>query len=189
MDINTVIGMVPELALGTDDALDAYPIADNYGVQLTANCPVKLVSGKIQRWSAADSVPMLGVVRAVSYKDTSGMTQRQSYWVANTRTLNAEDGEVLVAYSPTAIYTMLTNDEAVANQRITEAKRNQYASIAIGNGDVVQGSDVTLDQSTLSSTGTGNAAQVQFLGLKPEVGNEYGNSALVRVKVQRHVLR
>lgn len=183
MSINTIVGMTPELSEGTDLYLETRPLADNYGVKLAKNDPVKIVSGKIQRWTAGDTVAMAGTFQGVSFTKTDGTFVRQKYWDANTRTLNAEDAEAEIMPVKSAIYTILCNTEANSADRATEAKVKQYADIEIGDGDSVQGSIVTLDASTLSTT----KAQLQLEGLVDEPGNEWGDGAKVRVRVNEHI--
>lgn len=163
---------------GGSARLNSYTVVSGYNTAIYMGDPVRLTgAGKAVELAATDATDVLGIFWGCKYVDDRGDQQFSKYWPADQV---ASEIEAL-------IYDDATIKFEVECNTLAEADIGGIFEPAIAAG----APSIGLSKTVLDVAGGAAAAGAGWMvvGLKPEVGNEYGDNAKAIVVPVGHVFK
>ena len=163
-------------------AQNRYTIASNYATAIYQGDLVQpTAAGNIERHTAGNSTPVVGVFNGVFYTDPT--TQKPTYKNFYPGSIVASDITAFVVDDPDAVFLM------DADEAFTRA--NLFANYSVSNTTGVTQTGISKVQLDVSATGTAATFVVQAIDISqdPENSDTGSANANVLVRINNHFFR
>jgi hypothetical protein len=163
-------------------AQNRYTIASNYGTAIyQGDLVIPVAAGNIERHTAGNSTPVVGVFNGVFYTDPT--TQKPTYKNFYPGSIVASDITAFVVDDPDAVF-LVDADEAFT-------RADLFANYSVSNTTGVTQTGISKVQLDVSATGTAGTFVVQAIDISqdPENSDTGTSNANILVRINNHFFR
>ena len=163
-------------------AQNRYTIASGYATAIyQGDLVIPVAAGNIERHTAGNSTPVVGVFNGVFYTDPT--TQKPTYKNYYPGSIVASDITAFVVDDPDAVFLM------DADEAFTRA--NLFANYSVSNTTGVTQTGISKVQLDVSATGTAATFAVQAIDISqdPENSDTGTSNANILVRINNHFFR
>jgi len=163
-------------------AQNRYTIASNYATAIyQGDLVIPVAAGNIERHTAGNSTPVVGVFNGVFYTDPT--TQKPTYKNFYPGSIAASDITAFVVDDPDAVFLV------DANEAFTRA--DLFANYSVTNTTGVTQTGISKVQLDVSATGTAGTFVVQAIDISqdPDNSDTSVSNANILVRINNHFFR